>query len=600
MAETVLSLFLERAERHPERVALRTLAAGGAPRDAALTWGEWAEAARRFAAALVDVGHRPGEAVAVLAGNRALWPIADLGVLMAGGVSVGIYPTSAPGQIRQILEDCGAGVLVVDTPERLAAVTLLRPHLPRLHTVVCGSLRAVRTWTLGWEAWLARGERALSRGRGVEEEVERRTAAASPDDTALLIYTSGSTGEPKGARITHRYLLHSARSIREMLGLEETDTSLSFLPFCHAAERVFGLYTRILCGMEAALVEDHARVWEAARAYGPTLFGGLPRFYEKAYEALRAEEARATGAERFRWERTLELGRERSRMLRRGQPVLPALEAAWREAGEPLFARLRGFFGGRVRLATSGGAALPVEVAEYLDALGLPILGGYGLTEHLCVAFNRPGRYTFDSAGPPMPGTEIGIADDGEIRVRRGPLTFSGYHGRPDATREAFTPDGEWLLTGDLGVVGEDGCLRVVGRKKELIALSSGKKVAPLPIEGLLVQDPWIGQAMLYGEGRHFVSALLALRRPVVEAWARERSLEAEYPALLDHPEVVGRVREAVERVNAALSRPEQIRRFFVLERDLSPDEDELTPTLKIRRPVVAAKFRDRLEALYS
>jgi long-chain acyl-CoA synthetase len=600
MSETAVSLFRERVERYGDRVAFRVLAAGGAARDEAVTWREWGEAARRFAAALVASGHRPGDAVAVFAGNRPLWPVADLGILLAGGVAVGVYPTSSPEQLGRLLADCGAGVLVVDTPERLALATGVRTGAPRLHTVVCERLRPARTWTLGWDAWLARGARALARGRGVAEELERRTERAAPGDTALLIYTSGSTGEPKGARISHRYLLDSALSIREALGLEEGDTTLSFLPFCHGAERIFGLYTRIVCGMEAALVEDHGRVWEAARAYGPTVFGGLPRFYEKAYEALRAEEERAAGAERERWTRTLELGRARSRLRQAGEPVPAELEAAWREAGAPLFERVAALFGGRIRRATSGGATLPREVAEYLDALGLTVLGAYGMTEHLCVAFNRPDRYTLDSAGPPMPGTELRIAADGEVLVRRGPLTFDGYHGRPEATRDAFTPDGAWLLSGDLGELGADGCLRITGRKKELIALSSGKKVAPLPIEQRLVQDPWIGQAMLYGEGRHFVTALFALRRPVVEAWARERGIDDSFGELLAHPEVAARVQAAVERVNAALSRPEQVRRWIVLERELSADEDELTPTLKIRRPVVAARYRDRMEALYS
>ncbi|HEX2188609.1 MAG TPA: AMP-binding protein, partial [Longimicrobiaceae bacterium] len=461
-------------------------------------------------------------------------------------------------------------------------------------------LRPSRSWTLGWDAWLARGARALARGRGVAEELERRAARLVPEDPALLVYTSGSTGEPKGARITHRYLLDSAISIREALGLEEGDTSLSFLPFCHAAERVFGLYTRVVCGMEAALVEDHARVWEAARAYGPTVFGGLPRLYEKAYESLRAAQEGAPPEERARWDRTLELGRERSRLRQAGGPVPAALEAEWREAGAAPFEWVAAHFGGRLRLATSGGATLPREVAEYLDALGLTVLGAYGMTEHLCVAFNRPGRYTLDSAGPAMPGTELRIAEDGEVLVRRGPLTFDGYHGRPEATRDAFTPDGEWLLSGDLGELGPDGCLRVTGRKKEMIALSNGKKVAPLPIEGLLVQDPWIGQAMLYGEGRHFVTALLGLRRPVVEAWARERGAPASFPELLAHPEVVAHVQAAVDRVNARLSRPEQVRRWVLLERELTAEEDELTPTLKLRRPVVADRYRDRMEALYT
>lgn len=600
MAETALSVFLERVERYGDRVAFRVLAAGGAPRDEAVTWRRWGDDARRFAAALVASGHRPGEAVAVFAGNRPLWPVADLGILMAGGVAVGLYPTSSPEQLRRLLADSGAVVAVTDTPERLAAVTQVRTGAPRLHTVVCERLRPSRTWTLGWDAWLARGSRALARGRAVADELERRAARMTPDDVALLIYTSGSTGDARGARITHRYLLDSALSIREALGLEEGDTGLSFLPFCHGAERVFGLYTRIVCGMEAGLVEDHARVWEAARAYAPTVFGGLPRFYEKAYEALRAEQERAPAAESAHWERTLELGRERSRLRQAGEAVPAELEAEWWEVGAPLFERVGAFFGGRVRRATSGGATLPRAVAEYLDALGLTVLGAYGMTEHLCVAFNRPDRYTLDSSGPPMPGTELRVAADGEVLVRRGPLTFDGYHGRPEASRDAFSADGEWLLSGDLGEVGADGCLRITGRKKELIALSSGKKVAPLPIEALLVQDPWIGQAMLYGEGRHFVTALLALRRPVVEAWAGERGIGGGFHALLAHPEVVAHVQAAVDRVNAGLSRPEQVRRWTLLERELSAEENELTPTLKLRRPVVADRYRDRMEALYS
>lgn len=599
MSETVISLFRERVERYGDRAALRTLAAGGAPRDRVLSWREWGDASRRFAAALVGAGHRPGEAVAVLAGNRALWPIADLGILQAGGIGVGLYPTSAPGQVRQVLRDAGAVLLVVDTPEQLAKAESIRSELPELRTIVCQDLCETGVRKVSWDVWLARGERALARGRGITAELRRRADRVSPDDVAILIYTSGSTGEPKGARISHRYLLESALSIQQTLGLDDRDSSLSLLPYCHAAERVFGLYARIVCGMEAGLVEDHNRVWDAARAFGPTLFGGLPRFYEKVSEALRAEQEASSGAERRRWERVLELGRERSRLRQAGLPVPAEPEAEWRDLGEPLFARVRERFGGRIRLATSGGAALPREVAEHLDALGLPVLGAYGLTEHLCVAFNRPDRYTLDAAGPPMPGTGIRIADDGEILVRRNALTFSGYHNRPDETRAAFTPDEEWLATGDLGTVDAVGSLRVTGRKKELIALSNGKKIAPLPLEAALARDPWIAQAMLYGEGQRFISALISLRRPVVETWAREHGLPADYPALLRHPALLARVQETVDRLNARVSRPEQVRRWTLLERELCVEEEELTPTFKVRRPVVAEKFRDRLEALY-
>lgn len=606
---TVAALFLDRADRHPDRAALRELASGGAPADRTLTWGQWAERARAFAAALVGAGHGAGTTVAIFAGNRACWPIADLGTVMAGCVGVGVYPTSAVVQLRHILQDASAVVLVVDTAERLAVALEARSAFPPAafpRIVVADALVDGDTPGLvSWTAWLESGRRALKSGAG--EELERRQAAAGPDDVVALIYTSGSTGQPRGAEIPHRYLLASAQSVRQTLGLTADDTALSFLPFCHAAERVFGLYTRILCGMECGLVPDHSRLDAAAREYGPTLFGGLPRFYEKTYETLDAARRAEPPAERARWNRALELGRSRSRARRAtavaaGGPSRvswgPTQESEWERAIGPYRALLRDRFGGRVRLATSGGAALPEEVAETLDALGLTILGAYGLTEHLCVAFNRPDHYRFDAAGPAMPGTELRLADDGEILVRRSDLTFAGYRGRPAETRAAFTHDG-WLRTGDLGELDGAGFLRITGRKKELIALSTGKKVAPVPLESRLASEPWIGQAVLYGEGRKFVTALVTLRRAAVEGWARERGLAAEYSELTRHPAVRAEVQAAIDRVNADVSRTERVREFVVLDRELSLERDELTPTLKVRRGVVIDRFRDLLDALY-
>ena len=596
MADTAVSVFLDRVRADGDRPALRLLAAGGAPRDETLTWREWAARSRAFAAALVASGHRPGEHVAILAGNGLEWPVADLGVLMAGGVSVGVYPTSAPGQVRQVLADCGAVAVVVDGAAQLAKVRAVRHELPALRTVVAAEADGEMD-AFSWAEWLTHGEAALGGVPEVGHELAERTSGASADDVAILIYTSGSTGEPKGAELSHRTVLASAASIRDALGLHAGDRSLSFLPFCHSAERIFGLYTRIVVGMETGLVPDHGRVWKAADAFRPTLFGGLPRFYEKAADALRAEQAAATGDDAERWRRTLALGGERSRLRRAGLPVPRALEDAWRAEGAPLLRRARDQFGGEARLATSGGAGLPVHVAEYLDALGITVLGAYGLTEHLCAVMNRPDRYVFDAAGPPMPGTELRIAADGEILIRRNDLTFAGYHGRPRETREAFTPDGAWLRTGDLGRIGDDGALRVQGRKKELIALSSGKKIAPLPIEIALAQDPWIHQAMLYGEGRHFVSALLVVSRPALQSWAHEHAADPDDPSVVHDPRLYATIQQAVDRINAGLSNPERVRRFALLH--LPFDGEDLTPTLKLRRTVIAERHRARLDALY-
>jgi long-chain acyl-CoA synthetase len=597
MSETAATVFLERVSRYGDHPALRVLAAGGAPDDAVLSWREWGAAARAFGAALVHAGLQPGECVAILAGNGFEWPIADLGVVMAGGVSVGLYPTSPAVQLAGIVADAGATIAIADSPGRADSLRQVRDAVPALRTIVRPGPSDPSNGLIGWDEWVERGRRALGGAAGVE--LERRIAAARADDVAMLVYTSGSTGEPKGAMIPHRYLLDSALSIQQALGLDERDTSLSFLPFCHGAERVFGLYTRIVTGMEAGLVADHGRVWEAARAFSPTVFGGLPRFYEKAYDILRAEHAAAVGAERERWDRTVALGRIRVSLREAGEPVPGRVEAEWRADGGPVFARARALFGGRVRRATSGGAPLPREVAEYLDAVGLPVLGAYGLTEHLCVAFNRPDACSLDAAGPPMPGSEIRIAGDGEILVRRNGLTFAGYRGRPHETAAAFSADGEWLLTGDLGQVDARGMLRVTGRKKELIALSGGKKVAPLPIEARLAAHPWIGRAVLHGEGRRFVSALLVLRQTAVEEWARGEGIDAGWGDLLSHPEVLGRVQAALDEVNAGLAPPERVRRFALLENDLSPEADELTPTMKVRRSVVAERHRATLDALY-
>ena len=552
-----VELFRWRVERSGSAPALRTF-----PEGRVVSWREWARASEAFADRLRREGVEPGHRVAIWAGSRPLWPIADLGALMAGAVPVGLYPSSAPAQVRALLADAGVVLAVGDRPERVGLLRSLEEEVPQL-------VRTLDETDVDPE-----GAGAPGGGPGTSGAPEASPRFGAPRDTAsdrwpgveaeagddaLLIYTSGSTGEPRGARISHRYLLTSAASVRQVLELQEGDVTLSFLPFCHAAERVFGLYTRILAGVEAVLVEDHHRVWDAARAVNPTVFGGLPRFFEKAVEGLRAHEA---------------------------------------EGGDPAD-RVSHYFGTRLRVATSGGATLAPDVSAALDRLGVRVLGAYGLTEHLCATMNRPDRCDLASAGVPMPGTDLRIAEDGEILLRRGPLTFSGYLNRPADTRRAFTPDGEWLLTGDLGRVDDRGFLFVTGRKKELLALSTGKKVAPVPIETRLTRHPWITQAMLVGESRRFVSALLVPNRSVVESWARAEGIPGAWEALLVDPKIRRQVDRIVVEVNRELSRTEQVRRYHLLVDEWTTEAGELTPTLKVRRAVVAERHDEAIEAIY-
>lgn len=272
----------------------------------------------------------------------------------------------------------------------------------------------------------------------------------------------------------------------------------------------------------------------------------------------------------------------------------------WRSTAEPMIERVLTHVGGRVRIATSGGAKLPESVGEYLDALGLTVLGAYGLTEHLCATMHRPDRYNFDSVGIAMPGTTVRIAEDGEVLLKRTALTFSGYHGRPAESREAFDGSGEWLHTGDLGARDPDGFLRITGRRKELIALSTGKKVAPLRIKARLMSKPWISQAVLLGEGRKYITALITLRRQVIESWAREHGLTADYRALLHDPAVSAHVQSMIDTVNAEFSGPEQIRGFHLLDHEFTLEAGELTPTHKVLRPLIAERYQREIEALYA
>ncbi len=552
--------FLDRVGRSGPDMALATF-----PDNRQITWAEWSGLSQRFAVRLMAEGVRPGDRVAIWAGNRPLWPVADVGALMAGAVPVGIYPSSARAQVERLLVDAGAVVAVADLPERVRVLRELAATSGPLRLVLeegqvdpgsapplegSGATDGPPYGTVGGGTSKAESREVLNALPG---------GLAEPGDDALLIYTSGSTGEAKGARISHGTLMASAASIREALGLREGDRTLSFLPYCHAAERIFGLYTRILAGVETILVDDHRRVWDAAGATHPTLFGGLPRFFEKLARTLAVRE----------------------------------------EAGGDPGRALETLLGSRLRLVTSGGATLPAHVTETLARYGVHVLGAYGLTEHLCATMNRPGLGDPTTSGPPMPGTELKIAADGEILLRRGPLTFSGYLGREEETRSAFTADGAWLRTGDLGEVDARGFLRVTGRKKELLALSTGKKVAPVPLEHRLTSHPWIAQAMLVGEGEPFIGALVVPDREAVERWGGAEGVSGEWPGLLGDPRVQEELVAAVRDVNREVSRTESVRRIAVLAEPFTLEADELTPTLKLRRGQILAARAGAVAALH-
>jgi long-chain acyl-CoA synthetase len=445
---------------------------------------------------------------------------------MAVGVGVGLYPTSSAEQIAYIINHSDAEFVLVDSREQLQKLLSIRDQLAKVRHVIALDASASSD-VISYQDFIEHGRSERAR---LASSLQERAEGAKPDDVAIMVYTSGTTGPPKGACLSHRYIINSVESLRETIPIYNTDVSFSYLPFCHVAERISGLYNRLYAGASAYFVDDLARLGEYMLEVKPTVFASLPRFFEKIHARIVAEGASGTN--------------------------------------------VKDYFGGRVRLLTSGGAPLPLEVAEFFAAGGLPILQAYGLTENVCVAFNRPDRFKFGTVGPPMPGCAVRIAEDKEILVR-SEMMFSGYYKAPEETAKVFS-DG-WLLTGDLGEIDEDGFLKIIGRKKELIVTSTGKKVAPALLENMLKESHLISQAMVYGEGRSYLVALITLN-----AAANRETVQA-----------------IIDGVNRRVSSTEWIKRFAILERDFEIARDEITPTGKLKRDVVTERFRKEIEKLY-
>jgi long-chain acyl-CoA synthetase len=588
-----------------ERVAQFRARDDGTPRNAfylrsndqwqGISWDHFDEEARDFASALLSMGLPLGTSVAILMGNVPEWPISDLGTIMAGGVGVGLYPSSSAEQCEYIISHSGAQFLLVDNAAQLEKVLSIRDRLPVLKAIIVLDARvaAGTSGVISYEEFIKRGRTARD---PFDSLLRQRSEGAQADDLAIMVYTSGTTGPPKGACISHRYILNSVDSLRQTIPLSETDVSFSYLPFCHVAERISGLYNRLYAGASAYFVDNLARLGEYMLEVRPTVFASLPRFFEKIHARIIADLDLLSVAEREAFLDALSVGREISKLRQAREAIPSRLVDEFREKA-PALARVKEYFGGRIRLATSGGAPLPLEVAEFFDAAGMPILQAYGLTENVCVAFNRPDNYKFGTVGPPMPGCEVEIAADGEILVR-SEMMFSGYHDAPEQTAEMFR-DG-WLLTGDIGELDADGFLRITGRKKELIVTSTGKKVAPALIENMLKEHHLISQAMVYGEGKSYLVALLTLNALEAGEYARVHGIAENATSLAQSNEILALVKGIVDQVNARVSSTESIRKFVVLERDFEIEKDEITPTGKIKRGVVTERYSEMIQGLYA
>lgn len=590
----IYALFRERVAQYAGRDVFY-VRCGGEWRGS--SWEKFGADAHAVASGLLASGLGRGAAVCVLMGNVPEWPVCDLGIIAAGGVSCGLYPTSSAEQCRYIIEHSDAEFVFVDTAAQLEKVLSVREGLTKVKQFVVLDEKAARgrEGVSSFAEFLRLGE--ASRGE-TAAELNARAEGARADDTAIMVYTSGTTGLPKGACLSHRYVINSVESLRGVVPVYDTDVAFSYLPYCHVAERISGLYNRLYAGTPVHFVDDLTKLGQYMLEVRPTVFASLPRFFEKIHARVLSDLEREPDEVQQRFHQALETGRRVVR-LRQSKDEVPAeLLNEYDSQALPVLQRVKEYFGGRVRVATSGGAPLPFEVAEFFAAAGLPILQAYGLTENICVAFNRPDNYKFGTVGPPMPGCEVRIAADGEILVQ-SEMMFSGYYKEPSQTAEVMR-DGQ-LFTGDLGEQDADGFLRITGRKKELIVLSTGKNVAPALVENMIREHHLVSHAYVHGDGHSYLVALVTLNPQEAEEHARARGIVCEsFEELAASAQMRDLVASIIDAANRRLSSSESVRRFLILPRDFRADLDEVTPTLKLKRDVVARNFADALQSLYA
>lgn len=561
---------------------------------------EIGERVRRIALALRSLGHGRGERVAIVSDTRLEWALADYSLIMAGLVSVPVYPSLPASGLRHLLSDSGARAAFVEDEEQLRKVRQVRedlPELERLYTLESTDAAVPGLEVLGLDELERRGGEAPGELADSYEEYARET---EPGDLATLIYTSGTTGEPKGVMLTHSNFYSNVLQSWRVLQIGPEDVVLSWLPLSHVFERTAGHYIMWKSGVRIAYAESVDTVARDMTEVRPTLMTGVPRFYEKILERV-VEAAEESGGLRetiFRWARGV--GEERVDREQQDRPVGPLLRLKTAVADRLVFRKLRERVGGRVRYFVSGGAPLPVEVARFFHAAGIPVLEGYGLTEASpVVAVNPPDGVRLGSVGPPVPGTEVEIAEDGEL-LCRGPQVMKGYYGLQEETEETLTDDG-WLKTGDIGSIDDDGYLRITDRKKEIIVTSYGKNLAPAPVENAIRQSELVDHAVMIGDGRKFPVVLVVPAFSALRKWAAREGIDGD----LDDGELAAdrRVRRRFEEIVRERTGPfdehEQPKEVLPLAAEFTVEGGELTPTMKVKRRVVEEEYAEEIDRLY-
>ncbi|MEZ4219398.1 MAG: long-chain fatty acid--CoA ligase [Polyangiaceae bacterium] len=617
-ATTLPRMFLERVKRSGPALAFQHKEDGHWKRS---TWLQFHDAAASLATWLLDRDLRLGDKVTIVGSTRPEWCIADMGGLLSGAVTVGAYPTLTPDQLAYILEHSDSRVAFVEDQEQLDKIVSHKNALPKLEHVVVWRYDQLtpesrqHPWVVAWKDVLSTPLR--------REDIDARVEQVDPLQTAIIVYTSGTTGPPKGAMISHRNIA-TILSEPPIMDFDEDDITLSFLPMAHVAERILAFYGRVNYGTATAYASSIPAVLEEVKEVRPTVFGSVPRIFEKAYARIQGEVTKAPPSKQkvFRWAEGT--GKRMLEYWQRGERAPLLLSAQYRLADRMVFSKLRGVFGGRVKFFVTGAAPIPRQVLDFFWSAGFPIYEVYGMTEATVVSHaNKPGSVRLGSVGRAFPFVEEKLAPDGEILVR-GKTVFQGYYKNEEATRETIDDDG-FLHTGDIGKRDADGYLYIVDRKKHIIITAGGKNLTPANIENeIKAVDPIISQVHAHGDRRAFVTAMITLSPMDAIDYAAANGLAPDAGAIdgmkqalmrdpLARPDGLAelmravtqdaalrrRITEAVKKGNEKLSRVEQVKRVFLLERELSLEEDEITPTLKAKRKNIEKKFASEFDRLY-
>jgi long-chain acyl-CoA synthetase len=603
-SRTIADLVANSAVEYAEQIAVRHKR-DGVWQD--VTYAQLADIVQQIGLGLIDIGIQPGERLCILANTRPEWSYVDMAATAAGAVVVPIYQTNSPEECLWVISDSDACAIVCENDEQLAKIAAIREQVPNLRTVIVIDPPASAADTNGSNGSTPDGtpfadftlEEVRERGsKRPTEELEARRASVRPEDPFTFIYTSGTTGPPKGCVLTHGNYRAIVDMISDAGEIQGDEVIYLYLPLAHSFALLIQLAVFDLGGTLAYFGGDTKQVIPELLEVKPTYLPSVPRVFEKIYTLAHGAIEAQPPEELERARAAIAVGVKVRDMLNRGETVPEQLQAQFDEADEQLFKNVRAIFGGNVRHATSGAAPIAREILEFFWACGVPVLEGYGMTETATAATTSTvENHRFGTVGRALPNVEIKIADDGEILIK-GPNIFVGYHNQASTSFGAV--ENGWLHTGDLGSLDEDGYLSITGRKKDIIITAGGKNLTPANIENDLKQSRWISQAVMHGDQRPYPVVLITLDEEEIPIFAREHGLPEDIPSLTQAPEVQALVQLEIDRANGKYAQVEQVKRFVILDHDLSQATGELTPTMKVKRNVVNERYAQLFDALYA